>query len=256
MFVTWLSEETHQLLVGVEMALALVTALSLLFLSAPYGRHARSGWGPSVPHRIAWIAMESPTLLVFVPLYFMGRQAEQLVPILFLLLWLSHYGYRTLVYPFRLASGARPWPLAIVLMGALFNSLNALVLAPWFSEFGRYESDWLRHPCFILGVIIFFLGMGMNRQSDAILKSLRAPGETGYKIPQGGAYRWVSCPNYLGEIVQWSGFALATWSTAGLAFALFTAANVGPRALSHHRDYLRRFPDYPRNRRALIPFLL
>lgn len=200
--------------------------------------------------------MESPTLVVFVPFYFLGEQAAGSVPLIFLCLWLSHYAYRTLVYPFGLPSGARAWPIAVVLMGAAFNSLNALVLAPWLSQFGRYEKKWLLEPCFLVGVVLFFVGMTINRQSDRILKRLRAPGETGYKIPRGGAYRWVSCPNYLGEIVQWSGFALATWSTAGLAFALFTAANVGPRALSHHRDYQRRFPDYPKNRRALIPFLL
>ena len=42
---------------------------------------------------------------------------------------------------------------------------------------------------------------------------------------------WVSCPNYLGEILV-------------------------PRALSHHRWYRQRFPDYPAGRRALLPYPL
>ena len=63
-------------------------------------------------------------------------------------------------------------------------------------------------------------------------------------------------PNYFGEIIEWAGFALATWSLPGLAFAIYTAANVGPRALSHHRWYREKFGDYPPKRKALIPFVL
>ena len=87
-------------------------------------------------------------------------------------------------------------------------------------------------------------------------RRLRAPGETGYNIPRGGAFEWISCPNYLGELVEWTGWALASWSPAGLAFAVYTAANLVPRALSHHDRYRDRFPEYPPRRSALIPFLL
>ena len=86
----------------------------------------------------------------------------------------------------------------------------------------------------------------------------RAPSlatETGYKIPRGGAFELVSGANFFGEIVEWSGFALAAWSLPGLAFAIFTFANIGPRAASHHRWYLTKFPEYPRSRRAVIPFV-
>ena len=62
--------------------------------------------------------------------------------------------------------------------------------------------------------------------------------------------------HYLGEIIEWTGWAIATWSPAGLAFALYTFANLAPRAITHHRWYRERFPDYPRDRKALLPFLL
>ena len=42
----------------------------------------------------------------------------------------------------------------------------------------------------------------------------------------------------------------------GLAFALYTFANLAPRALSHHRWYRERFPEYPADRKAILPFLL
>jgi hypothetical protein len=66
----------------------------------------------------------------------------------------------------------------------------------------------------------------------------------------------VSCPNYLGEIIEWSGWALATWSLAGAAFALYTIANLAPRAVAYHRWYRESFNDYPPARRALLPFIL
>jgi protein-S-isoprenylcysteine O-methyltransferase Ste14 len=68
-------------------------------------------------------------------------------------------------------------------------------------------------------------------------------------------YRWISCPNYFGEIVEWIGWAIATWSLAGLAFALWTAANLAPRAHSHHQWYRESFADYPQERKALVPRL-
>ena len=95
----------------------------------------------------------------------------------------------------------------------------------------------------------------INRQSDAMLRNLREPGEEGYKIPQGGLYKWVSCPNYLGEIIQWAGWAVVTWSLPGLAFALWTVANLAPRAYSNHNWYQDHFLEYPPERKALVPKL-
>ena len=106
-----------------------------------------------------------------------------------------------------------------------------------------------------MGVLLFLGGYALNQQSDIILRGLRAPGESGYRIPYGGAFGLVSCPNYFGELVEWLGWAMLTWSPAGLVFFLWTAANLVPRARSHHRWYQERFPDYPRDRKAVIPWL-
>ncbi len=105
---------------------------------------------------------------------------------------------------------------------------------------------------FSIAAIAFFalFGFSAHVAADSRLRRLRP---SGYVIPQGGLFRWVSCPNYLGEIVEWSGWALATWSLPGLAFALWTAANLAPRALAHQRWYRERFADYPPERRVLVP---
>ncbi len=95
----------------------------------------------------------------------------------------------------------------------------------------------------------------MNLHSDAVLLNLRAPGDATYRVPRGGLFQWVSSPNYLGELLEWTGWALATWSVAGASFAVFTAANLVPRARNHHRWYRATFADYPRERRALVPYV-
>jgi 3-oxo-5-alpha-steroid 4-dehydrogenase 1 len=92
--------------------------------------------------------------------------------------------------------------------------------------------------------------------SDQVLINLRKAGQGDYRIPQGGLFELVSCPNYLGEIVQWFGWALASWSLSGLAFALFTVANLLPRAMANHRWYKKTFPDYPQRRRSIVPYVL
>jgi protein-S-isoprenylcysteine O-methyltransferase Ste14 len=104
-------------------------------------------------------------------------------------------------------------------------------------------------------VLIFFAGMALNKVSDHQLRLL-GRGKDGYQVPHGLAYRWVSCPNYLGEIIQWVGWAIAVWSLAGWVFAIWTMANLVPRALAHHRWYRETFEDYPADRRALIPYIL
>ena len=103
--------------------------------------------------------------------------------------------------------------------------------------------------------MLFVVGFAINQHVRPGPATLRAPGERGYQIPHGGLYRFVSAPNYFGELVEWSGFALAAWSPAALVFVIWTVANLAPRAWANHRWYRRTFPDYPPERRALVPFL-
>ena len=77
----------------------------------------------------------------------------------------------------------------------------------------------------------------------------------GYQIPFGGMYELISCPNYLGETIEWIGYAITTGSMAGKAFAFYTFANLAPRAQQHHQWYQQKFPDYPVNRKAYIPYI-
>lgn len=241
--------------VYLEIALAIVTFVALLFVVAPYGRHGRGGWGPTVPARVGWVVMESPASLLFLVFFFLGEHRFELVPLVFLFLWQLHYVQRVFVYPFLMRGSGRI-PLSVMGMAIAFNALNTWVNARWVSEYGSYPAAWLADPRFIVGVVVFLGGFILNLSSDRILRRLRRPGSNDYRIPFGGGFRFVSSPNYLGEIVEWFGWAIATWSLAGLSFALYTFANLAPRAFANHRWYLETFDDYPPSRKALIPFVV
>jgi len=248
--------QIHTWATWIEIFLAGVTCLALVFVTAPYGRHQRPGWGPTVPNRVGWILMEMPAVLLFFWIFTRGEHRAAAVPLAFLGLWQLHYIHRVFIFPFRLHTEGKRIALIIAGMAIAFNALNAYVNARWISHFGVYGNEWFLDPRFIGGVSVFLIGFGINLKADQMLLDLRKPGETGYRVPRGWLYDYVTCPNYLGEIIEWFGFALATWSLAGLAFALYTAANLVPRAFANHRWYRERFPDYPNRRKAIFPFLL
>jgi hypothetical protein len=242
-------------LVGAIVVLGVLSWAALIFVTAPYGRHTRSGWGPKIPSRLAWIVMESPAVLYFAWVYARGDHRAELVPLILLGFWQLHYIHRAFVYPFRMRIGGKRTPLVIPLLGLAFNLVNAWVNAFWISQLGRYGEGWLWDPRFLLGVVLFLGGWWINLHSDSLLLRLRRPGDLGYRIPRGFLHERVASPNYLGEIIEWIGFALMSWSPAALAFAFYTVANLAPRAASHLRWYRREFPDYPPERKALIPFI-
>ena len=245
----------HTYATWAEIGLALITFISLFFITAPYGRHGRGGWGPEINQRIAWVLMELPACVLWLAIFFMGEHALEVAPLALMSLWQVHYVNRTFIFPLRIKAEGKTTPLSIVLTAVAFNTLNAYVNARWVSHLGHYDASWLFDPRFILGALVFVLGFAINQHADWVLMNLRKPGETGYKIPRGGLYEFITCPNYFGELLEWTGFAIASWSLPGLAFALYTFANLAPRARDHHRWYLTKFSDYPKTRRVIIPFV-
>jgi protein-S-isoprenylcysteine O-methyltransferase Ste14 len=237
----------------ISFALTVIVFISLFFFSAPYGRHVRKGWGPAIRNKIAWIIMEAPSAVLFAVYYLTGHHT--ITSAVFLGLWEIHYIHRAFIYPFSLR-GERPVPVIIIGFGILFNLMNAFLNGTYiFNLSNQYDIKWLTDPRFVCGAALFIAGYLINRSADQTLRNLRAPGEDAYKIPQSGLYRWISCPNYFGEMLIWTGWAVATWSLPGLSFALWTVANLAPRARSHHAWYQQTFPDYPSKRKALLPGL-
>jgi protein-S-isoprenylcysteine O-methyltransferase Ste14 len=129
--------------------------------------------------------------------------------------------------------GKSKMPLAIMLMGLVFNTLNAYLIGGWLygeAPAGMYGPGWLTSPQFIIGTIVFLAGMAINLHSDHVIRTLRKPGDTKHYIPRKGFYKYVTSANYFGELTEWIGYAILTWSPAGALFAAWTFANLGPRA--------------------------
>lgn len=245
------------LLLPAWIAIAAVTLVGLLFRGAPYGRHVRGGAGAVVDARWGWVVMEAASPALMVATFATGRHRGEAWAWVFLGMWLLHYVNRTLVQPFRWKGRPTPIPWLVVLSGVFFNLVNGYTNGRWLFALGPgYGRGWFGDPRFVAGAALFAAGMAINVWADEVLRGLRGKGEGGYRIPRGGLYRWVSCPNYLGEMIEWAGFALCTWSLPAAAFVAWTVANLFPRAIAHHRWYRERFPEYPGERRAVLPFVV
>ena len=122
---------------------------------------------------------------------------------------------------------------------------------------------WLRdwHPAsnavWGAGMCAWATGAAVNLQGDYHLLELRRRHGKGVHVPTAGLFRFVSCANLFGEVVEWAGYAIACNHWHAYVFAWFTFCNLAARAVHHHSDYLQRFGiKYPGQRRALVPFLL
>ena len=226
-------------------ALAVIVFVSLFFVDAGYGKFYNPKWGPSVDNRLGWVLMEAPVFFAMLLLWwFSGRRADP-VRLVFLLFFELHYFHRSFIFPLKIRGRSR-MPLSIILMGVLFNTLNALMQGGWIfylSPAGAYPVSWLGSLPFVLGTFLFFYGMFINIQSDGIIRNLRQPGDTRLYLPKGGMFRFVTSANYFGEFLEWVGFAVLTWSLSGAVFALWTFANLAPRAARIYDMYQREFPD-------------
>uniref|UniRef100_A0AAQ6IBW5 3-oxo-5-alpha-steroid 4-dehydrogenase C-terminal domain-containing protein n=1 Tax=Anabas testudineus TaxID=64144 RepID=A0AAQ6IBW5_ANATE len=250
-----MSDVFTQLLGGVTVSLG---AFYPLFAS--YGRHMGvCRPGKTIPAKLAWFLQEMPAFLI--PLFLMltsdkpfsmGKNLDKQHHYPFPTCCIDCFftNHRTFIY--SLLTRGTPFPLCVMMAGGFTCSLN-----------GFLQGHYLLHCLtaliykldFLLGLLLFYVGMVVNIHSDYILRNLRKPGEAIYMIPTGGLFKYVSGANYLGEIVEWFGYALATWSLPALAFAVFSLCFIGPRAYYHHRFYQEKFKDYPKLRKALIPFI-
>jgi 3-oxo-5-alpha-steroid 4-dehydrogenase 1 len=229
--------------------------LYLLRREAPYGRFSNRHWGPMISNRWGWFLMESTVLLAFTIRIPWGQFNWKSPAGVMVALFVTHYIHRGLLYPLLIRTKGKRMPLVIMLSAMLFNTVNGSLLGLWFARWAHYPPDWFGSPFFIMGCVLFACGMAVNWHSDYTLIRLRQKGDTGYKIPWTGLFKYVSSPNLLGEIVEWGGYALLTWSLPALSFFIWTCANLIPRAVSNHRWYKRLFPDYPPDRKRLFPFL-
>lgn len=249
-------DNIYRILLITQFALTIPVFILLVYVKAPYGKFGHSGRAVFVwDSRIAWMLMELPAAATIFVMYLNSPAREEgSLSVVYLLIWEFHYLYRTFVFPFLMKGSRKNFPGIIVLSAWFFNVMNGFING-YFLFYLRpiIDGKVFTQNFFIIGVIIFFSGFFIHSYSDALIRGLRKKYGEGYHVPRGGLYRWISNPNYLGEWIQWSGWAILTWSLPGLAFSLFTFANLFPRALANHQWYLNEFENYPSERNAFIP---
>lgn len=252
-------EERYYLFLWIMAGIAVIVFITLYFVKAGYGILRDGKWGPNINNRIGWMVMETPVFIIMCILCFFSSRRTDIVCLIFFFLFQLHYLNRAFIYPFLL-KGKSFMPIGIILMGMFFNVLNALMQGGWIfyiAPAGMYDLYWLLTPQFWIGICIFLAGMAINIHSDSIIRNLRKPGDTRHYLPEGGMFRYVTSANYFGEVVEWCGFAILTWSPAGAVFAIWTFANLVPRANSIYRRYKEMFGEefIQKKRKRIIPFV-
>lgn len=255
-----MTQEDFRILLVVMSVVALFVFVALYFVKAGYGMFRTASWGAAIPNKLAWILMEAPVFVVMFWLWGQSGVGFSVPQYLFFLLFQLHYLQRSFIFPFLLKGKSR-MPLAIMAMGIVFNLLNGVMQAGglfFFAPDGLYAGGWdyLLQPHALAGIILFFAGMTINLHSDHIIRHLRLPGDTKHYLPSKGLYRYVTSANYFGELVEWTGFALLTASSAAWVFVWWTFANLVPRAAAIHRRYREEFGDEAvGNRKRIIPYI-
>lgn len=253
-----MTSSTFTFLIYAMLVMAFVVFVSLYFVTAGYGQFTTRRWGPALDNRVAWTLMEAPVFLVMLVIWWRSGAGLQLPQLVLLLLFELHYFQRSFIFPW-LMTGRSKMPAAIMLMGITFNVLNGVLQGGglyWFpSEAYAEGASYLLRWNAVAGILLFFVGMIINLHSDHVIRHLRQPGDTRHYLPSRGFYRYVTSANYFGELVEWSGFALAAGTLVAWVFPIWTAANLVPRAHVIHKKYCAEFGDAVGSRKRIFPFV-
>lgn len=252
-----ISAETYYYILYGWMAIGVIAFPFLLKQTAPYGRHSSDKWGPMISNQLGWMIQEGVAPFFISFWFWMGTLEKTNASYWLYGVYMAHYIYRSYIFPFRTRTQGKKMPLVICSSAVFFNFCNTFMLGYFLGNIGgNYGNEYFTSPAFIIGAAIMLTGVCINVKSDNLLIGLRKPGETGYKIPKGFLFDYVSAPNLFGEVVEWIGYAVMFSALPGWSFALWTFVNLVPRALDHHKWYHQKFTDYPKERRAVIPFIL
>ncbi len=253
----------------VMICIAPVVFVSLYFVNAGYGQFTSSKLGKSINNKVAWFLMEFPIFLAMIIIWLCSPHRFDLVPMIFLLIFEIHYFQRSIIFPWLMKGKSSKMSLAVMFMGISFNILNAMMQGYWIF-FESYKANyhvlglsytdiaWLWSPQFIIGVCLFFLGFYVNLRSDYIIRHLRKDdNDTKHYLPHGFLFEYVTSANYLGELMEWLGFAILTWSISGLVFFIWTFANLVPRANALYKNYKVEFgPEMEAKKlKRIFPFV-
>jgi len=176
-----------------------------------------------------------------------------------LICWSTHYLKRIFetLFVHRFSHGTMP-------IRNLFKNCG------YYWGFALYVAYHTNHPLYtpppvwmqITGLAIFIVSEIGNLSIHLLLRDLRPPGTKIRKIPRPNSnkltllFNFVSCPNYTYEFYAWLGFTIMTSCIPAGLFTLAGLYQMSVWALGKHRNYKKEFADYPKRRKAILPFVL
>jgi very-long-chain enoyl-CoA reductase len=108
-----------------------------------------------------------------------------------------------------------------------------------------------------IGLALFTVGEIANLYTHIVLRDLRAAGTAARGIPQGFSFNWVTCPNYMFEVLAWAGIALVTRSASTWLFVAVAGGQMALWAQKKERRYRKEVGDkYTKKRFGMIPGLV
>lgn len=148
-------------------------------------------------------------------------------------------------------SGAMAMHSAVTISSSYFIAFSSMIYIQHLTKGSTEPSIDLKY----FGFIVFLVGIIGNFYHHFLLSKMRKKGEKGYKIPKGGLFSLVICPHYLFEIVTFLGFSLISQTLFSFTSTLGTLFYLMGRSHATRKWYLSKFEDFPRNVKALIPFV-
>lgn len=214
--------------------------------------------GPQVGWRFTYIVEYlGPLLLIIFFFLRLGPKNTNTTQKLALIMSTFHYSKRVLesIFVHQFSSSTMPfknliinctyyWGIYGIVCG--YSLFNQNYKEPEFNAFIRYFFAFL-----------FFSAEIKNLKCHLILKELKEKNQGGKGIPHGEGFEYVSCANYFWEFVAWVCFSVFVNLIPFYIFTLFGFLIMKSWAQKKHREYIKNFPDrYPKNRKAIIPFLI
>lgn len=223
--------------------------------------------GPQIGWKTVFLVEYAGPLVLYLWMYqrpwlFYGNVSDSKVHSVALgaaLAWTVHYAKRLLetLFVHRFSHATMP-------LRNLFKNCS------YYWLFALYVAYHVNHPLFTppsqcqfyIGTALFALCELGNLSIHLALRNLRPPGTTVRKIPVPTdnpftiLFHLVSCPNYTYEVGSWIGFTMMTSCLPAALFTLAGAYQMTVWALGKHRAYKKEFSQYPKNRKAIIPFVL
>ena len=253
--------------IGGMLLLSIAVFIGLQFITPAYGMTFNNRWGISIRSNWGWLLMESPVFIMMGCIYFSAIKQGAPYTVetfpwtstIIFVFFQIHYLQRSFIFP-SLMRGTSKMPLSIMFMGVFFNLTNAYLQGGWlfFVSPDQYKLSWLWSAPFIIGSVLFFAGMVINMHSDRIIRGLRKDkNDNNYYLPTGFLFDKINSANYFGEILEWIGFAILSWSISGLVFLFWCLANIVPRSRAVYERYVQFFgEDFTKlNRYKIFPYI-